>query len=215
MTTVHASRPSLAALAWPVHTERLALRPATSEDLRATWQFPRLHDVSRWLTQAPATLEQYRGPFLDPASLAKSLVIELDGDVIGDLMLSVDDAWGQAEVATHAQATQAELGWVLHPAHSGRGYATEAVRELLRIGFEDLSLRRLTATCLMDNVASWRLMARVGMRREVHAHADALHRSGRWMDTYGYAILAGEHRRANTSAGHRAPAIARSQSTRT
>lgn len=215
MSTAGRSQASLTEVAWPVHTERLTLRPATAQDLRATWHFRRLHDVSRWLTQAPATLEQYRGTYLDPTSLAKSLVIELDGNVIGDLMLSIDDAWGQAEVATRAQATQAELGWVLHPAHTGHGYATEAVRELLRIGFEDLGLRRLTATCFTDNASSWRLMERVGMRRELHAHADALHRAGRWMDTYGYAVLAHEHRRATTSARHRAPADSRSQPTRT
>jgi hypothetical protein len=49
--------------------------------------------------QALPLLAQLRWPvhrplFLDPASLAKSLVIELDGDVIGDLMLAVKDAWG-------------------------------------------------------------------------------------------------------------------------
>ena len=39
------------------------------------------------------------------------------------------------------------------------------------------------------NDASWRLMERVGMRRELHAECDSPHRSGRWLDTVGYAIL--------------------------
>ena len=89
-----------------------------------------------------------------------TLVVELDGEVIGDLMLRVEDAWAQAEVTEHAEQVQADVGWALHPDHSGRGYATEAVREVLRIAFEDLGLRRVTANCFTDNEASWRLMER-------------------------------------------------------
>jgi RimJ/RimL family protein N-acetyltransferase len=50
----------------------------------------------------------------------------------------------------------------------------------------------VTANCFLDNDASWRLMERVGMRREVHAVRDSLHRSGRWLDTVNYALLAEE-----------------------
>jgi RimJ/RimL family protein N-acetyltransferase len=89
---------------------------------------------------------------------------------------------------------QAELGWVLDPAYGGRGYATEAVRALLRVCFEDLGLRRVVALCFYDNEASWRLMERVGMRREAHNVRDSLHRSGEWLDGLVYALLAEEWR---------------------
>jgi RimJ/RimL family protein N-acetyltransferase len=79
---------------------------------------------------------------------------------------------------------------VLDPSATGRGYATEAVRELVRICFEELGLRRVVATCFAENEPSWRLMERVGMHRELHAVRDALHRSGEWCDTYRYALLA-------------------------
>ena len=98
--------------------------------------------------------------------------------MIGDFMVKREDAWAQAEVADLAQGAQAELGWVLDPAYTGHGYATEAVRELLRYCFEDLGVRRVVASCFLDNEASWRLMERVGMRRETHAVRDSLHRSG-------------------------------------
>ncbi|HEY0690820.1 MAG TPA: GNAT family protein [Kribbella sp.] len=48
------------------------------------------------------------------------------------------------------------------PAHTGHGYATEAVRELIRLCFEDLGLRRVTSNCFAANDASRRLMERVG-----------------------------------------------------
>jgi RimJ/RimL family protein N-acetyltransferase len=179
---------------WPVRTDRLALRPAVREDADSVWAFRRLDDVSRWLTRAPRSIEEHRAQFLDPDSLAKSLVIGLDGQIIGDLMVAVGNGWSQAEVAEKAQACQADLGWVLHPDFSGRGFATEAVREVLRICFEDLGLRRVTADCFAANDASWRLMERIGMRREVATVRESLHRSGEWLDGLGYALLADEWR---------------------
>lgn len=104
---------------------RLVLRAATPDDVKATWRFRQREDVSRWLTRAPATLDEHRSRFLELASLGKTIVVELDGAVIGDLMLKVDDAWAQAEIAERGRGVQAELGLVLHPDHTGRGYATE------------------------------------------------------------------------------------------
>jgi RimJ/RimL family protein N-acetyltransferase len=86
---------------------------------------------------------------------------------------------------------------VLDPTHTGSGYATEAVRELLRYCFDELTVHRVTANCFLANDTSWRLMERVGMRRETHAVSESLHRSGRWLDTVGYALLADEWRRRN------------------
>lgn len=179
---------------WPARTDRLTLRPATPADLEATWTFRRLDDVSRWLTRAPTTLEDYRERFDTPDNLARTLVIELGGRIVGELMLKVGDAWAQAEVIDRAAGSEAELGWVIHPDHAGQGYATEAVRALIRICFDELGLRRVTANCFAANEASWRIMERVGMRREEYSVQDSLHRSGEWLDGMRYALLADEWR---------------------
>ncbi len=179
-----------------LHTERLTLRPATAGDTEATWRFRRLESVNEWLTGGPADLDGYRELFTDPARLATTVIVTLGDDatapIIGDLMLRREDAWAQLDVAEQAHGTQAEVGWVLDPGHTGHGYATEAVRELLRHCFQDLGVRRVIANCFHANDTSWRLMERVGMRRELHAVRDSLHRSGRWLDSIGYAILAEE-----------------------
>ncbi|MBC9732428.1 GNAT family N-acetyltransferase [Nocardioides marmotae] len=183
----------LSAVAWPCRTERLLLRRVTPADAEAVWEV-RHHPASHeWLTSGPSDRETYVADFDRPERLDHLLVVEHDGQVIGDLMLRLTDAWAQAEVA--------ELGWVLHPDHTGHGYATEAAAELLRICFEDLRLRRVTAGCFAENTASWRIMERLGMRRESHTVADALHRSGRWLDSYAYAILAEEWRAGRTARG--------------
>lgn len=175
---------------WPMRTRRLVLRAATEADAERTWIYRRLDSVGRWLTALAPDLVEYSRAFVEPERLEKTIVVELDGVVIGDLMLAVEDAWAQTEVADLARHTQAELGWALDPGHAGRGYATEAVEALLKVCFVDLGLRRVTAACFAENESSWRLMERVGMRRESVAVRDALHRDGTWRDSYTYALLA-------------------------
>ncbi len=189
-------------VAWPVITSRLAIRRATVDDIEATWGYRRLPEVVYWLRTTPRTFEEYRSKFDGTGRLDRTLVVELDGFVVGDLMLKVQDGWAQNAVEDHAKEVEAELGWTLDPDYGGRGYATEAVDAMLRICFEDLALRRVTAVCFADNTSSWRLMERLGMRRETRAVRESLHLSGAWLDTLGYALLADEWAaRTLTSAG--------------
>ena len=193
---------ALAAVDWPVRTQRLTIRPFEPDDVAALWEIRRLEPVGRWLSTAPTSREQFNEMYADPDRTAKGLVIVLDGAVVGDLMLAVGDAWSQREVAEQARGVEAELAWCVSPELQGKGIATEAAVELLRICFEDLGLRRVTAHCFADNVPSWRLMERLGMRREVHTVRESLHRSGVWLDGFGYALLAEEwHSRRTVTPG--------------
>lgn len=91
-----------------------------------------------------------------------------------------------------ATGVQAELGWALDPAFTGRGLAAEAVRAVIDLCFGSLGLRRVHAGCFTANEPSWRLMERLGMRREEDSLKTGLHRSGEWMDGLNYALLAEE-----------------------
>lgn len=192
---------SLTELDWPVATERLLLRPATTDDIPATWHYRRLPEVARWITAEPRDIAEYAALFGAPERLAATLVVELASEnrVIGDLKFSVEDGWAQHELREQARGVQAELGWAFDPAFHGQGYATEAVRGALGLAFERLGLRRVYAECFAANEPSWRLMERIGMRRETYSIADGLHRSGEWMDGMVYAILATEWQAANGS----------------
>jgi RimJ/RimL family protein N-acetyltransferase len=186
----------LTAVPWPVRTERLVIRMATPDDVEPTWQFRRLPAVPEWLTVLPTDRADYAAKFLDTERLTRTLLLERDGVVVGDMMLFVKDAWAQAEVADRAVGVQAELGWVITPAQAGQGLATEAAGAALRICFQQLGLRRVFAQCFAANVPSWRVMEKVGMRREQHTVRESLHRSGEWLDGLMYAILAEEWRDA-------------------
>lgn len=177
-------------LTWPRATERLTLRPATAEDADAMFAYRSLEPVARWMTQLPTDLLEWRADFAKRSPY--TLVILLDGEPVGDLFLKTEDAWAQAEVRDRAKDVSAEIGWCLAPAQAGQGYATEAVRELLGIAFDGLELRRVIAICFADNEPSWRLMERIGMRREAHHVRDNLHRDGEWCDGFTYAMLAEE-----------------------
>jgi RimJ/RimL family protein N-acetyltransferase len=137
-------------------------------------------------------LDVYRADFADPASLEKSLVIEFDAQVIDDLMVAVGEAWAQAEVADQAKRVQADLGWVIHPTSAAVDLPPKPCRRCSGSAFEQLRLRRVTAECFTANEPSWRLMERLGMRRETHTVRESLHRSGTWLDGFGYALLAEE-----------------------
>src|SRR3546814_20292684 len=121
-------------------------------------------------------------------------------------MLEIKDGFSQRDVAEGALGVEAELGWVFDPAHTGHGYATEAVRELLRLSFEELRLRRVIANCFAENEASLRLMERVGMRRETPTIREALPRSGESLSRTRYPTLPDEeHPAARRTRGRPLP----------
>jgi len=179
---------------WPIRTARLEIRPCTADDLAAVWAYRRLPEVNRWLGPAPASREAFDELYRDPVRLATTLVVTRhdDGRIIGDIMLKVGDGWAQREVADQARGVEAELGWTLSPEFTGHGYASEAVQAVIDVCFGALGLRRVHAGCFADNEPSWRLMERLGMRREEYSRKTALHRSGQWLDGMNYGILAEE-----------------------
>jgi len=181
-------------VAWPVSTARLVLRRARPDDAAAVRSYRDHPTSTQWLGPLP---DNFTERFVAPDRLGLLLAVERDGELIGDVMVSIGDAWGPAVMATQAHGVQAELGWALRPEETGQGYATEAVEAVLRICFEDLGLRRVTASCFTTHTASWRLMERLGMRREAHTVEDGLHPSGEWRDGYTYALLADEWRQRN------------------
>ena len=71
-----------------------------------------------------------------------------------------------------------EVGWRLAAEHWGHGYATEAAREALRFGFEDVGLDEIVSFTVPQNVRSRRVMQRIGLVRDAagdfqHPEVDA------------------------------------------
>jgi len=176
---------------WPVQTERLALRRMADGDVPRIFAYRSQPQVSEWIGGLATDVDSLTERFGDGAT---AVIVEHEGRLIGDLMVKVQDGYAQREVAEAAAASEAELGWTFDPAYQGRGFATEAIDELFRICFDDMGIRRVIAVCFTANEPSWRLMERVGMRREARHVKESLHRDHGWLDAYVYALLAEEWR---------------------
>ncbi len=84
-----------------------------------------------------------------------------------------------------------DIGFTLDPTVRGRGYATEAVGEVVRYLFEDRRKHKVCADCDARNEASWRLLERLGLRREGTLRAS--YRDGdTWADEHLYGLLAAD-----------------------
>ena len=59
-----------------------------------------------------------------------------------------------------------EVGWRLARAHWAKGYATEGARAAVRFGFETLGLEEIVSMTVLGNARSWRVMEKLGMRRD-------------------------------------------------
>ncbi|MFZ2014211.1 MAG: GNAT family protein [Nocardioides sp.] len=182
-------------LTWPRSTERLTIRPVTVADLTAVFGYRSREDVAEWMPGRPTAYDDWL-LLMDQQGMERTLVLELDGAVVGDLYLHVEDGWAQHEVREAARSTVAEIGWCLDSTHQGQGYVTEAATELLRICFEDLGLRRVKAEAFADNLPSLRVMEKLGMRAEARHRQESLHRDLGWVDSVTYALLRGEWRSA-------------------
>ncbi|GAA3602355.1 hypothetical protein GCM10022199_02510 [Marihabitans asiaticum] len=176
----------------PLRTERLSLRPHRSDDAGPLLGFYRRPEVARYLLHGPWTEDIARERVtrrltrtgVDGPERALSLVVEHEGRVIGDVAL-----W-----ATDETGAKGEIGWVFDPAASGRGFATEAARAVLDLGFQRYGMHRVSAQMDARNTASARVCERLGMTGEGVSRQDWWSK-GEWTDSLRYAELASDHPR--------------------
>jgi RimJ/RimL family protein N-acetyltransferase len=177
--------------AYPIVTERLALRPFALDDLEPLYTIQSREDVARYAYWAPRSRDEVREALpartrmsavnAEGESLVLAVTLRDGGALVGSLNLD----W-VSEV--HRQG---EIGFLLHPDHQGRGYAGEAARVALGLGFEGLGLHRIVGRCDARNSPSTRVLERLGMRREAHFRGNEWVK-GEWCDELVYAMLASE-----------------------
>ena len=90
----------------------------------------------------------------------------------------------------------AEVWYKTHPKHWKKGYTTEALLEILHFGFLKLNLHRIEAGCAVNNVASIKVLEKVGMTNEGRKR-EILPIRGSWVDNYFYSILEREFKPMN------------------
>lgn len=177
-----------------IETERLVIRELRGDDWRGIHAVESLPAVNRYQAydahtdQASRDLVERaeREAAKDPRVLYDLTVTRRDDDrVLGR---------GGLKRSGH-ELLVGEMWCVLAPADHGQGIVTEAARAIFELAFGTLGMHRLFGDCDPRNVASARLMERLGMKREAH-HVQNVWAKGEWCDSWVYALLADEWRRA-------------------
>jgi ribosomal-protein-alanine N-acetyltransferase len=181
----------------PLETPRLILRDIRQsdwDDCHAYATDPEVIRYMNWGPNTPAVTTKVIGRWLREQQKWPRAVVNMavehraDGRMIGALRFAVIDK----------AALTCDFGYTFNRAYWNQGYATEAAGALLPLAFETLGLRRMLATCDARNTGSWRVMEKLGMRREALFRQDIKAHDG-WRDTYLYALLADEWRAAKGS----------------
>ncbi len=179
-------------LVYPLTTERLVIRALNTDDLDRHYLMFSDPDVVRYL---------YSDAFdRDTAHehLARRALVDLPGEgewlnfgveVKGEGLLIGELAMGFIS-ETHQHY---EVGYVFDRAYAGHGYATEGTALIVELAFSGLGAHRVSGRLDARNVASARVLEKLGMRREAHFVENEFVK-GEWTDEFAYAILAPEWR---------------------
>ena len=176
-------------------TDRLLLRDFVDEDWPAVLAYqsdPRYLRFYAWTRRTPEDVQAFVARFIaqqehDPRlKFQLAITLPATGQLIGNAGIRIKTAGGH----------EADIGYELDAQYWGYGYASEAARALVRFGFEQLRLHRISAHCLAENVASARVLEKLGMRLESRQRGSE-HFKGRYWDTLHYGIHEQEWRTQN------------------
>ncbi len=168
----------------PVNTQRLTLRRFRPDDAADLYAYLADPQTYRFEPGEPLDHEQAGRKAADLAASPDFWAVELrsTGQVIGQVYLA------QLDPAEHLTC---ELGYILSPAHQRRGYGSEAAAALVAQALTAGGMHRVVAHCNPENIASWKLLEKIGFRREGLFRQDVFFRrdaAGKplWTDTYIY-----------------------------
>ena len=173
----------------PLTTDRLTLRLLEQDDFEALHAFLSLPEIAEFQYWQPMDRETVAAKLADWMTLdgeegrhlELGMVLKSTGTLIGHVFLGFRDV----------EARQGELGFTTHPGYQRQGLSHEAVHALMEVGFSHYGLHRIFGRCDARNPGSYRLMEKLGMRREAHFREHALFKGG-WDEEYYYAILEDE-----------------------
>lgn len=144
-----------------IRTDRLHLRLFTREDSDAYAAIMGDRDVGKWFPRG-------EGYTREEAEKSLNYILEhwnKHGFGIWAVTHKEDNAFlGRCGLNLVAATSETEVDFVIAKNYWGRGYATEAARAALAHGFQILNLERIIALAKPDNVASIRVIKKIGMR---------------------------------------------------
>jgi RimJ/RimL family protein N-acetyltransferase len=178
-------------------TDHLVLRDFVAGDLQAMLAYqtdPRYlryyarNRVAHVDDQARTLLQRFIAAQEERPRTAFQLAMTLreDGRLIGNAGVRKESV----------DATEGDMGCEIAPDYWNLGYATEATRAMLAFGFDSLGLHRISASTMAPNLGAWRVLEKLGMKREGELRETTLLADG-WANSVIYGILEHEWRSGN------------------
>jgi len=146
-----------------IETNRLLLRPYVVEDWAHVHAYAAIPEFTRFEVWGPNSVEdtkRFVGECI--ASMSEHPIL---GYQLAVVLRDADRLIGGCTLRRkHVEIQEAFLGYAINPDFQCKGYATEAAAALVEFGFNSLRLVRIYAECNAQNVASRRVMEKLGMR---------------------------------------------------
>ena len=163
-------------------TKDLILRPLTDDDAAALFTFTSDPEVTRYVLwpyhRDLEQTQQFIRWLTAPGVRSWAIVHRPDTCVIGIMFLH----------SFHSVHRKAEIAFTLAKPYWGKGYTTRAAQAVIRYALTAWDLHRIEGTCMLENIASARVLEKLGMRfegvmRQSHRRYDG------FVDMKLYAVL--------------------------
>lgn len=174
-----------------IETQRLILRELEETDTQEVHKYASDTEVTKYVPFGPNTLKQTE-EFVrmcikyqyqkDRVDFELAVIEKKDSKLIGACGLHISDR----------EYREGWIGYSLNKMCWGNGYGTDIAKTLLDIGFSQLKLHRIYATCHPDNLSSEKILQKIGMKKEGYLRKH-IWSKGSWRDSLLYAILENEY----------------------
>jgi RimJ/RimL family protein N-acetyltransferase len=170
-----------------INSAIIALRTIELNDAKSILYYRSKPEIYRYQSWKPSTLQEVRDfittrivqePNINDSWFQLAIIEKATNQLIGDVGLHF----------FADQTDQVEIGITLRKENQGKGLATEVLRLVFDYVFITLKKHRIIASVDPQNIASIRLLKRIGMRKEAHFRK-SIFLNGAWQDDIIYAIL--------------------------
>ena len=172
-----------------IKSKRLYLRHLVIEDAEHIFNYAKNINVSKFVTwDSHVTIK-------DSIKFVKSILKIYKIFPISNLGIVINENFNETVIGTigllqkqRMSLNTYELGFAINENYWGKGYAYEAAISLLKHCFDNYIIQRVEATCMIENIKSYKLMEKIGMKREGILRKYVF-KNNYYYDSYMYSIL--------------------------
>lgn len=172
-----------------LETNRLILRGFGENDIDDVFEYASIYKVTEYLPwethqtidDTKAFLQITKENFTKHDNIDFAIVLKSENKVIGGISIR---KWNNPNRC-------ADIGYVLSPNYWRMGIITEAIKRIIKFGFEELNANRIEAHCDEKNIGSYSAMEKAGMKYEGTLREKTFMK-GKFINARFYSILKSE-----------------------